>query len=433
MSTPQPQGDLNCVISAGASRSGSCSRRDFLRTAALIGAGVPFAFATAGKVVAGAEPAAKSFTDAKVAIAACKTYEPEVVGAAYRQCFDSLGGIGPLVKGKSVTIKINLTGVNFASFPNRPTGGNPRRAGWASRNKIFMPFLDRPFGETYMTHEATAYALAAALFQAGARRVVFVESTQCRATLESTLAEAGWDVQALSALGKVEYENSRNLGSGKAYAHLKVPTGGLMFSSFDVNHRYVDTDVMVSLCKLKNHITAGVTLSMKNMFGITPNALYGDNAGDEDATAGRGPLHNPNASIKLPGLKEGITSKDAVWRVPRIIVDEIAARPLHLCVIDGITAMSGGEGPWCGGNYTLKATTPGVLIVGVNGVSTDAVGTAVMGFADPRAVRGVKPFAFCDNHLMLAEQAGLGTADLSKIDVRGVSIANARYHYSTFD
>src|SRR3989475_10246590 len=108
----------------------------------------------------------------------------------------------------------------------------------------------------------------------------------------------------------------------------------------------MDTDVMVSLCKLKNHITAGVTLSMKNMFGITPNALYGDKAGDEEATAGRAPLHNRNDRIKLPGIKEGITSNEATWRVPRIIVDEIAARPLHLCVIDWFTSMCGGRWAW---------------------------------------------------------------------------------------
>jgi uncharacterized protein (DUF362 family) len=317
-----------------------------------------------------------------------------------------LGGVGSLVRGKSVTIKINLTGTNFTQF------------------------LDRPVGETYMTHEATAHALAAALFKAGAKRIVFVESTQSRSSLETSLGFAEWNVKALSALGEVQFENTRNLGSGKSYAHIKVPTGGLMFSSFDVNHRYVDTDVMVSLCKLKNHITAGVTLSMKNMFGITPNSLYGDNAGDEAATAGRGPLHNRNDKIKLPGLKDGITSNEAMWRVPRIIVDEMAARPLHLCVIDGITSMSGGEGPWCGKTNPLKFTSPGVLIVGFNGVSTDAVGTAVMGYGEPRAVRGRKPFAFCDNHLLMAEQAGLGTADLSKIDVRGVSIEKARYPYN---
>ena len=51
-----------------------------------------------------------------------------------------------------------------------------------------------------------------------------------------------------------------------------------MFSSLELNHSYQDTDVMISLAKLKRHITAGVTLSMKNLFGITPNSLYGSEA-----------------------------------------------------------------------------------------------------------------------------------------------------------
>jgi uncharacterized protein (DUF362 family) len=46
-----------------------------------------------------------------------------------------------------------------------------------------------------------------------------------------------------------------------------------MFSSFDVNRAYADTDVLVSLAKLKQHGTTGVTLTMKNMFGITPSSL----------------------------------------------------------------------------------------------------------------------------------------------------------------
>ena len=90
--------------------------------------------------------------------------------------------------------------------------------------------------------------------------------------------------------------------------------------------------------------------------------------------------------------------------------------------------MSGGEGPWCH-KTPLKVTTPGVLIAGLNPVATDAVGTAVMGYANPRAARGVKPFEDCDNHLLLAEQAGLGAADLAQIDLRGLSIEQARYPY----
>jgi uncharacterized protein (DUF362 family) len=170
---------------------------------------------------------------------------------------------------------------------------------------------------------------------------------------------------------------------------------------------------------------------MKNLFGLTPNSLYGDQAGNEDATAGRGPLHNPTEfpNVRLPGLKERISSTDPTWRVPRIVVDICAARPIHLAVIDGITSMSGGEGPWCKEAAELKFTDPGVLITGLNPVSTDAVATAVMGYDNPRAIRGEKPFAFCDNHLLMAEQVGLGSADLSQIDVRGEPISKVRYPY----
>ena len=116
-------------------------------------------------------------------------------------------------------------------------------------------------------------------------------------------------------------------------------------------------------------------------------------------------------------------------RVPRIITDLCAARPIHLAIIDGITAMSGGEGSWCGGAAELRLTTPGVLIAGLDPVATDTVGTAVMGFANPRAPRGTEPFDHSENHLLSAEQAGLGTADLARIDVRGLPLAKAVYPY----
>jgi uncharacterized protein (DUF362 family) len=391
----------------------SFTRRNFLHRGLALAAGAPLALTLARNNLLAAEKAVEPGVtsrarrpDNKVAIVQCRSYGPEV-RAALDKCFDLLGGLGLLVKNKTVTVKLNLTGTNFQDY------------------------LDRPVGETYMTHPATARALAAALFAAGAKRVRFVESTQSKAELESTLALADWDVKALHALGKVEFENTRNLGNASSYSHLKVPSGGNMFSALDLNHAYEDTDVMVSLAKLKNHITAGVTLSMKNLFGITPNSLYGSQAGNEDATEGRGPLHNPAefAKIRLPGLKDGITSMDPTWRVPRIIVDICAARPIHLAIIDGITSMSGGEGPWCGEVGQLKFTSPGVLIAGLNPVSTDAVGTAVMGYENPRAARGLKPFHFCDNHLLMAELAALGTADLSQIEVRGLPIEKARYPY----
>jgi uncharacterized protein (DUF362 family) len=363
---------------------------------------LPGAFAQTAPALS---PGVKS--NAKVAIAACKGYGAEVRPALQR-CFDLLGGVKKLVNGKTTTVKINLTGTNFS------------------------PFLNRPVGETYMTHPGTVEALVSLLFDSGATRVRLVESTQSRADLPTTLDLAGWDVKRLDGLGKVDYENTRNLGSGKQYAHLKVPAGGYMFSALDLNHAYHDTDVMISLAKLKRHITAGITLSMKNMFGLTPNSLYGGQAGTEDATDGRGPLHSAKGyeSLKLPGFKPGAESfLEPFTRVPRIIVDICAARPIDLAIIDGITAMTGGEGPWTSQVADIKVTTPGIIIAGFNPVSTDAVGTAVMGYSNPRALRGTHPFDYCDNHLLLAEQAGLGSADLTKIDVRGLTIEQAKYQY----
>ncbi|MCX7048799.1 MAG: DUF362 domain-containing protein [Candidatus Sumerlaeota bacterium] len=357
------------------------------------------------------ESAAPKNAGAPVSIVSCRGYDAKEVRAAMKQSFDLIGGIGSLVKNKTVTVKINLTGTDFKNV------------------------FGRPAGEVYITHCATALALTALLFDAGARRVRFVESTNSKSDLEETLGWANWNIKALEALGKVEFENTRNLGSGKKYAEMKVPGGGLMFSSLQFNHCYEETDVMVSLCKLKQHLTCGVTLSMKNLFGITPNALYGSEAGSEDALAGRDPIHSPGepsdpwyGRIKMPGFKftKDNQPTDQCIRVPRTVTDICGARPIHLAIIDGIVSMSGAEGPWYEG---VKLVKPGVLIAGLDPVATDAVGAGVMGAADPRAKRGVAPFGHCENHLLMAEKAGLGVADLSKIDVRGLTIAKARFPF----
>ena len=53
---------------------------------------------------------------------------------------------------------------------------------------------------------------------------------------------------------------------------------------------------------------------------------------------------------------------------------------------------------------------------------------AVMGF-DPMADRGKAPFEHCDNTLRLAEELGVGTRDLRRIEVIGTPIAEARFNF----
>ncbi|MCZ6672785.1 MAG: DUF362 domain-containing protein [Verrucomicrobia bacterium] len=349
--------------------------------------------------------------NANVAIVPCLNYGAEV-HPAMKRMFDLLGGIKQLVNNKTVTVKINMT---TADFTNR--------------------FGGRPAGETFMTHADTALSLVHLLTDAGARRIRFVESSPLRENLSSILNRGQWDIPAFKAAGKkVEFENTRNLGNGKRYSHFKVPGKGYIFNSFELNHAYEETDVMISLCKLKNHITAGVTLTMKNMFGITPVSLYGGEAGTERAIAHRGPLHNLTDydHLELPGIKpEQRQYGDSGYSVPNIIADINAARPIHLGIIDGISAVSGGEIPNTekNGRPVVEFTAPGVMIAGFNPVSTDAVGMAVMGYDDPHAERGSWPFEKCDNHILLAEKAGVGIADLDQIDVRGMTIDEAFYPY----
>jgi len=231
---------------------------------------------------------------------------------------------------------------------------------------------------------------------------------------------------------KIQFENTNALGLGKKYSRLKVPNVGHIYPAFDLNHAYEDTDVFVSMAKLKNHATCGITLAMKNCFGITPASIYGDDAGvdgpNESPTKGRGEVcHFGKRQPSKTAVAENdpSTSRDPGYRMPRIVADLAGTRPIDIAFIDGIETVTGGEGPWISG---LKLARPGVLILGTNAVGTDAVGAAVMGY-DPRAPRGVKPFETCDNTLLLAEAAGVGSADLSRIDVRGVPVAQVKYQF----
>jgi hypothetical protein len=113
--------------------------------------------------------------------------------------------------------------------------------------------------------------------------------------------------------------------------------------------------------------------------------------------------------------------------VPRTVVDLISSRPIHLAIVEGIKTMTGGEGPWVSGN--LLPVAPGVIVAGTNPVTTDAVCMSLMGF-DPMANRGTPPFERCDSTLGLAEDAGIGTRDLKRIEVIGTKIADARFDFA---
>lgn len=352
----------------------------------------------------------KDAPTAPVSIVKCPTYTQDQLLPAMEKLFDQMGGLGRIVRNKTVTIKLNLT-------------GSPG-----------LRFQGKALGVTHYSHPGTIGVMAHLLGKAGARRIRFVESAWASAgPLEEYMLDSGWNVRQLkSAAPNVEFENTNALGQGKKYIRFPVKGKPYIFPAYELNHSYYDTDVFVSMAKLKNHATCGVTLTMKNIFGITPASIYGDNAGvddpNESPTAGRVKVCHEGsrapAKIALPEL-DPQSPRDAFYRMPRITAELNAARPIDIGFIDGIETVSGGEGPWIRG---LKLESPGVLIAGTNAVTTDVVGTAVMGY-DPRATKGTGAFIKCDNTFLLAEQLGLGTTDLKRIEVAGVSIAQARYPF----
>jgi len=352
---------------------------------------------------------AKEAPTAPVSIARARTYDGDLTGTLATM-FDQLGGLGRIVNNKTVTIKVNLT-------------GSPSQR-----------FQGKPLGLTHYTHPNMAGALAYLMDRSGARRVRFVES--CWATsglMERYLVESGWNIKMLFGAAKnVEFVNTNGLGGAKRYTRFKVPGGGSIFPAFDLHPAYQDTDVFVSLAKLKNHATCGVTLAMKNCFGITPASIYGDDAGEQEPnehpTSSRGAVCHSGSrgpSKSSPQENDPQSSRDPGYRMPRIVADLASTRPIDLAIIDGIETVTGGEGPWIRG---LRLVQPGVIVAGTNATTTDTVATAVMGY-DPRAAKGTAPFVNCDNSLLLAEARGVGTTDLKNIEVRGLAIRDARFPF----
>jgi uncharacterized protein (DUF362 family) len=361
--------------------------------------------ATAGIAALGASNLMRASAPASsVAIVRCRNYADFTTQLS--SAFDHIGGIQKLVRGKTVALKVNLT-------------GNPK----------YWPLTpDLP----YRTNPASIASTVHLFAQAGAARVRIIESFFPPDQDLALWARYGIDVNAINSLGvKVDWENVQNLGKYKQYVHLKVPWGGYMYPAYHLNQAFTECDVYASLSKLKNHWIGGVTMSMKNNFGNTPCSFYGGDcgpSGNEHPTSERVAVLHEGTTKAPAGVDAELhpdSPRDPGYRVPRVTVDQIGIRPVDLAIVDGIETVRGGEGPWLPG---LERMTPGLILAGRNPVCTDAVGMAVMSY-DPRADRGTSPFIRGDNMLKLAEAVGIGTTDLNRIEVVGVPIHDARINF----
>jgi len=272
-----------------------------------------------------------------------------------------------------VAIKTNLTGGTY----------------WEGKT------WNRPAVDTFVTHPEVVGALGKLVLDAGAKELYIVEAVY---QWESYTL---WGYEAVAKRLGATLIDLNDAAPYPDFATTPVPGGSTFYNAFIFNHILEEVDTFMSVSKMKCHWVAGVTHTMKNLFGLIPHRFYELNAGDGYRSA----LHGPN-------------DETAGQRVPPIIVDLVRARPLHFGLVDGIRTTEAGEGPWIEGTKPLR---PGVLIAGKDVVATDAVASAAMGF-DPMAAAGSTPFIRGLNHLQLARDLGLGTNRLEEIEVLGPSI-----------
>jgi uncharacterized protein (DUF362 family) len=323
-------------------------------------------------------PTATPVPRPQVAIARCASYDRNLVEQQVRTLIEDLGGLQDVIKpGGSVAIKVNLTG-----------------------GTSVQPPPGRSLTEAYATHPEVVRALGMVLRQAGAGQLYIVEA---------------WGMDAFTVYG---YEPvAQELGAELVDLNVEAPfsdffvmpvgAGAFVYDSFPLNRTLERVDTFISVAKMKCHYNAGVTLSLKNQIGCTPERFYHV----EGSLTPRAAMHG--------------SAEESVTRVPGVIVDINRANPIDFALIDGIMTVEGGEGPWIA---SVAPVSPGLLVAGKNPVCTDAVATAVMSF-DPTTEWPTTPFLHGHNHLTLARAMGLGTNVLDEIEVRGVPIAEARFPF----
>ncbi len=198
--------------------------------------------------------------------------------------------------------------------------------------------VDHYPGHPLSTNPALIAAAIAVFRQMGAREVIVADGPAHNRDTEMVLE--------LSGIGDVlREENVRfvdlNLDSISPVNLVSNYTG---LAKFFFPNSILNADLVVSMPKLKAHHWAGVSLSLKNMFGV------------------------------IPGVKYGWPKNFLHWHgIGNSIADIATTLQPGFAIVDGIVGMEG-DGPLYG-----TAVESGVIVMGDNLSAVDATTTRIMG------------------------------------------------------
>jgi len=198
-------------------------------------------------------------------------------------------------------------------------------------------------GAEVNTNPLLVGAAADAFLELGARSVVVGEGPGHQRDTHLVIVESRLDAEL-----RARKINFVDLNRDELF---KVPTRATYtgLDHFWLPRTVLASDFVVSMPKIKTHHWAGVTLSMKNMFGVIPGAKYG---------WPKNVLH---------------------WRgIHRSILDICATVPMHFVIADGIVAMEG-NGPLHGTHRNL-----GKVVLADDPVAADFICARLMGLDTQR-------------------------------------------------
>jgi uncharacterized protein (DUF362 family) len=226
-------------------------------------------------------------------------------------------------------------------------------------------------GRPVNTHPQLVGAAASCLLQLGAKRVVVGEGPGHERDTEMVVNETGLENELRDR--QVEFVDLNR--DELVEVTLKATYSGL--HRLWLPRTALAADFVVSMPKIKTHHWAGVTLSLKNMFGIVPGMKYGW----------------PKNVLHWHGIHESI-------------LDICATLPIHFVIADGIVAMEG-NGPLQGTARELHR-----IVLADDPVAADATCTRLMGL-DPRQVKHI-----------ITGQAFLGNLDPDRISFLAGAVAH---------
>jgi uncharacterized protein (DUF362 family) len=200
-------------------------------------------------------------------------------------------------------------------------------------------------GNAINTHPFLVLAAAESFRRLGAKSVLVAEGPGHQRDTQLVLSQSGYE-QSLRDEGIRFVDLNRD---ELIRTPLRADYTGM--KDLWLPRTVLEADFLVSMPKIKAHHWSGVTLSMKNMFGVVPGARYGW----------------PKNILHWKGIQESI-------------LDLCATVPIHFVIADGIVAMEG-NGPLNG-----TARPLGKIVLADDAVAADTTCARLMGFDPDRIV-----------------------------------------------